>query len=366
MDADLVTRYLRHVAHPRVGTRLLARLLQCHGNLDAVQSALRAECPELDCAADRSSADEERQTEAALEWSAGDGCTLLLFEQTSYPALLREIDCPPPLLFVQGDVGALSLPTIAMVGARRCSEYGRQQALWLATELAARGLVISSGLAQGIDAAAHQGALAGGGVTVAVLGTGIDRVYPQSHEDLAERIKNRGALVSEFPLGMPALPANFPRRNRIVTGLALAALVVEAGLRSGSLISARLATEQNREVLAVPGAINRATARGCHQLIRQGAKLIEGPEDVLEELPAQVQNKLHPQIDVEQTAAENRHQLPASALLILEQLEGGSSLYDTLLERTRLPASELTALLLELQMAGLVKNQSGRYLSVRS
>lgn len=209
---------------------------------------------------------------------------LVCFEDTHYPQLLREIACPPPVLFVAGDVTSLAHPQLAIVGSRRSSCQGEQTAAWLAAELAKLGFCITSGLAAGIDSHAHSGALAAGGRSIAVLGTGIDRTYPLANRQLATSLAGSGALVSEFPLGTPPIPGNFPQRNRIIAGLGLGVIVVEAALKSGSLITARLAMESNREVFAVPGSIHSGNSRGCHQLIREGARLVENVDSVLEEL----------------------------------------------------------------------------------
>jgi DNA processing protein len=203
-----------------------------------------------------------------------------------YPPLLREIPQAPPVLFVHGDPDCLRVPQLAMVGTRNPTPSGRETARQFAAHLAGAGMIITSGLALGIDAAAHQGALAGGGRTIAVMGTSLDRVYPAKHRDLARAIAERGALVSELPTGTPALAENFPRRNRLISGLALGVLVVEAALQSGSLITARLALDQGREVFAIPGSIHNPLAKGCHALIRQGAKLVETANDIVEELGA--------------------------------------------------------------------------------
>ena len=202
------------------------------------------------------------------------------------PPRLLAIPDHPAVLFLRGDSGVLAAPQVAIVGSRRATPAGARIARRLAGELAAHGLVVTSGLAQGVDAEAHRGALEAGGRTVAVLGSSLDRVYPAAHRSLAERIAGQGALVSEFPFGTPPVPWNFPWRNRIISGLSLGVVVVEAAARSGSLVTARLAGDQGREVFAVPGSILNPLSSGCHRLLRDGAKLVERVEDVLEELPA--------------------------------------------------------------------------------
>ena len=225
-----------------------------------------------------------RAADRAIEWLAGTGHHVVTLRQLAYPAQLAASAAPPPLLFVDGDPANLSLPQVAVVGSRQASHHGIDTAFDFGQALAALGLVVASGLARGIDGAAHRGALAGGGKTIAVLGSAIDHIYPRQHRGLADEIRGSGALVSEFPFGTAPLPANFPRRNRIISGLAVGTLVVEAALRSGSLSTALHALEQGREVFAVPGSIHSPLTKGCHALINQGAKLVETVADIVEEL----------------------------------------------------------------------------------
>ncbi|TAN46995.1 MAG: DNA-protecting protein DprA [Methylococcaceae bacterium] len=224
--------------------------------------------------------------DADLAWLEAEGCHAITLADALYPPLLKQIHDPPAVLFVRGDPAVLSLPQLAVVGSRNPTPPGEQTALDFSAALGRAGFVITSGMALGIDAAGHRGALAGGGNTVAVVGTGLDRVYPARHRRLAHDIAEHGALVTEFLPGTPVLPGNFPRRNRLISGLSLGVLVVEAAAQSGSLITARLALEQGREVFAIPGSIHNPLAKGCNALIRQGAKLVETVEDILEELGA--------------------------------------------------------------------------------
>lgn len=229
----------------------------------------------------------QAQIEGALAWATEPGSHVLTLADEAYPRSLLDIADPPVLLYVKGDPALLQRPAIALVGARSATAQGEANAEAFARSLAEAGLTIVSGLALGVDAGAHRGALAAGadgGGTVAVIGTGIDRIYPARNAALAREIAAGGAIVSEFPLGTPPLQHNFPRRNRIIAGLAQGVLVVEAALNSGSLITARLASESGREVFAIPGSIHSPLARGCHRLIRDGAKLVETAEDVIEEL----------------------------------------------------------------------------------
>ena len=222
--------------------------------------------------------------EHSLAWASQPGQSIITLADASYPPALLEIADPPSVLYVRGNPDLLHRRGIAVVGSRNATPQGTQTAESFARHLAAQGLCIVSGLALGIDAAAHRGALAAQGETVAVIGTGADRIYPARNKELAIAIAERGAIVSEFPLGTPAVAYNFPRRNRIISGLARGVLVVEAAPESGSLITARLAAEQGREVFAIPGSIHSPVARGCHKLIKQGAKLVETAQDILEEL----------------------------------------------------------------------------------
>ena len=228
--------------------------------------------------------DPAEAVDRSIEWASQPGQTILTLADETYPQALLEIADPPSLLYVRGNAELLQKRGLAMVGSRNATPQGLQTAENFAKALAAKGLCIISGLALGIDAAAHRGALAGDGDTVAVIGTGADRIYPARNKELALAIVDRDAVISEFPLGTPAIAANFPRRNRIISGLSRGVLVVEAAPESGSLITARLAGEQGREVFAIPGSIHSPVARGCHKLIKQGAKLVETASDVLEEL----------------------------------------------------------------------------------
>ncbi len=299
------------------------------------------------------------EVEADLAWLAGSGRTILTLDDPRYPPLLREIPDPPPLLFVQGDPSVLAAVQLAMVGSRNPSRSGAETAHDFARHLGGVGLVITSGLALGIDAASHRGALRGGGQTVAVLGTGPDRVYPASHRELAHAVVDEGgALVSEYPPGTPPLAHHFPRRNRIISGLSLGTLVVEAAARSGSLITARMAMEQGREVFAIPGSIHNPLARGCHRLIRDGAKLVETAADVLEELAPHLRSALQetpaPQ---EPTAPE----LDSEYRCLLECVGHEATPVDLLVERSGLTAEAVSSMLLLLELQGYVTAAAGGY-----
>lgn len=291
-----------------------------------------------------------------LQWLAAPDRHLLTWEDSRYPSALREISRAPPVLFVQGDPDWLAMPQIAIVGARSASPQGLENAQAFAAELARRGLVITSGLALGIDGAAHRGALAGGGGTVAVCATGLDRVYPARHKALAHEIVANGALISEFPPGVAALAEHFPRRNRIISGMALGVLVVEAARESGSLITARLALEQGREVFAIPGSIHNPMARGCHRLIRQGAKLVETVDDVLEEVGPLLGTR-RATITVQNRAATPARDEVERALLAA--LGDDPVSVDVLAERVAQPLPQLQAALTRLELEGAVATVAG-------
>jgi DNA processing protein len=276
------------------------------------------------------------------EWLLQSGNHLLTLADSDYPATLLTIPDPPQLLYVKGRLELLHGAALAVVGSRHASSQGITDAERFARAMSEAGLTIISGLAQGIDAAAHLGGLDGPGSTIAVIGTGADIVYPAKNRKLAHRIAEQGCLISEYGLGMPAIAANFPRRNRIISGLARAVLVVEAAAQSGSLITARMALEQGRDVFAIPGSIHSVLAKGCHQLIKQGAKLVESAQDILEELQG-----IHP------VAAPASVAQPQGELLAA--LGFGPVDADTLMLRTGLDAATLSAQLLELELAGLLE-----------
>ncbi len=262
------------------------RLLDAFGHPCAILSAPRARLAALvgerlaEAIRQPVAEDQHRPT---LDWLAQADNHLVPITHPDYPEQLRTLPDPPPLLYVKGALALLKRPMLAIVGSRNATPQGCRDAAAFAQALASAGLTIVSGLALGIDTAAHQGALASG-TSVAVVGTGLDRVYPARNRELAHRLAAQGAIVSEFPLGTPPRPGQFPRRNRIISGLALGVLVVEATLDSGSLITARLAAEQGREVFALPGSIHSPLSKGCHRLIREGAKLVESVDDILDEL----------------------------------------------------------------------------------
>lgn len=294
--------------------------------------------------------DAQGEIDMALAWAAEPGNAILTLADAAYPQRLLEAPDPPTVLYVKGRVELLNTPAFAIVGSRNATPQGESNAMAFATTLADAGLTIVSGLALGIDAAAHRGGLRGKGSTVAVIGTGIDRVYPARNQELARDIAAQGAIISEFPLGTPALKENFPRRNRIISGLARGCLVVEAAERSGSLITARLAGEQGRDVFAIPGSIHSPLSKGCHKLIKQGAKLVDDARDILDELgfcaAAERKSTAAPQPDIE-TAK------------LLACLGYDSCDVDTLALRSGLTAERLYAILLEMELDGRIASLPG-------
>ncbi|MBB5211782.1 DNA-processing protein DprA [Microbulbifer hydrolyticus] len=287
---------------------------------------------------------------------------LLHWEHDSYPALLKEITRPPPVLYLCGNPDTLSLPQIAVVGARRASRAGLDNAQAFAAELASSGFAITSGLALGVDAAAHKGALQGAGKTVAVLGTGVNRVYPRRNAVLAEQILAAdGAIVSEMPLGTAPEAGNFPRRNRIISGLSVGTLLVEAAVRSGSLITARLALEQNREVFAIPGSIHNPLARGCHHMIKHGAHLVETSADIVEHLGGLLSGMAQQPGLFEEKAATAGVSLPGEQGAIIRALGGDPRSIEQLARDTGGDTGELMACLLHLELEGLVEQLPGGY-----
>ena len=295
-------------------------------------------------------------------------CQVISYENPSYPPLLRQIADPPLILYVKGNVQALSGHCLAIVGSRHASAYGLQAARRLARDLAERNLVIVSGLARGIDSAAHHGALEGKGKTIAVQGRGMDKVYPSENKKLAEKIADSGAVISEFPLGTGPTPENFPIRNRVISGLSLGVMVVEASEYSGSLITARLAAEHNREVFGVPGNITSAQSFGPNLLIKQGAKLIAEWMDVVEEFPQEIRMQLLPSgeasDDGQRVSDSGRlfeESLTPEQKKVFEALRVDEALFvDAILGLVALPQAQVMQVLLELEMNGLVRQLPGK------
>jgi DNA processing protein len=286
-----------------------------------------------------------------LERVAAVGAHVLTWESANYPQLLREISAPPPVLYVKGTITGEDAWAVAVIGARRASDYGREVTRRLASALARNGITVVSGMARGIDGEAHRAALKAGGRTIAVLGCGIDRTYPPEHHRLAQEIAARGALVSDYPLGTEPEGKNFPPRNRIISGLSLGVLVVEAAVRSGALITADYAAEQGRDVFAVPGSILARGSAGTNALIRDGAKIVLGPEDVLEEL----------NLAMVAERAEVRQALPADEIeaALLTYLSADPTHVDELQQRMGLPVAQVTSALALMELKGMVRQVGG-------
>lgn len=345
---------------PSVGPRTMMRWLETI-NIDALFKASRdellaANIPEKYHALLKTPA--WAQVEKDLAWQDSSSYHhIICYDDERYPALLKEIIDPPLLLYVSGDATLLSNQQIAMVGSRHATAYGLKNAEQFAHCLASAGITITSGLALGIDAAAHAGALAAKGKTLGVMGTGLQRIYPSSHKKLAQQmIEGHGAIVSEFPLAAAPIAANFPRRNRVIAGLSIGVLVIEAAVKSGSLITARFALEQGREVFAIPGSIHQPQSRGCHYLLRQGAKLVEGAEDILEELGG-----------LQMPALDRVTEVPPSDLSpefchLLDQIQYTVTPIDMIIWRSGLTAGAVSSMLLTLELQGRVQSVAGGYI----
>ncbi|WP_295515659.1 DNA-processing protein DprA [uncultured Pseudomonas sp.] len=345
---------LRLHALPEIGAMRQRLLLDAFGSaaaaLSAPASAWRALRLPAVAADARRSAETRERAARALAWLEAPERHLLCLGTEAYPALLAEIADPPPLLFVEGHLAALERPQLALVGSRQASAQGLDNARRFAHSLAAAGFCVTSGLALGIDGAAHQGALDAGGATVAVLGTGLQHLYPRRHLGLARRLlAGGGALVSELPLDCTPQAANFPRRNRIISGLSLGTLVVEASPSSGSLITARLAAEQGREVFALPGSIHHPGARGCHQLIREGAQLVESVEHILDALRGW------------QALPSTTAPVPVEDDPLLRHLAAGPLNSEELAQLSGQPLPEVLVRLTELELGGRVAALHGSW-----
>ena len=370
MERAEINAWLRLTLTPGVGNDTARKLLAAFGSAEAVfaqtETALRhvgsdrlvraltTEPPKL-----------KGLLQATVDWlAAGDDRAMAPIGSVQYPTALLDIEDPPLVLYMMGSLihgvqAAINhLPTnLAIVGSRNPTPQGEANARQFAKAFAEQGLCIVSGLALGVDGAAHDGALLGGGKTIAVVGTGLDRVYPKKHLALAHRIAANGLLVSEFPIGTPPLNANFPKRNRIISGLSVGTLVVEAALKSGSLITARLASEQGKDVFAIPGSIHSPQSRGCHYLIKQGAKLVETAQDVMEELRIPLSTTA--QASRVDPSGDDDDEVPEAESSLLSALGFDIVGLDALQARTGWPTPELQAKLLELELDGLVTRLPG-------
>lgn len=348
-----------------IGSITLQRLLAQFGEIRKIFSASKAELALCGLTEQQSCAlknPDWHAVERILIWSEKNQCCLLTLNDSRYPTLLREIPDAPVLLYVQGNVQILSHAQLAIVGSRNPTFVGREITKQFAHALATAGLVITSGLALGIDAASHRGALNAKGKTIAVCGTGLKYTYPTENQKLAEEIiAHGGALISEFPPDEKPKAKNFPYRNRIISGLSLGVLVVEAKQRSGSLITARYAVEQGREVFAIPGSIHNPLARGCHQLLRQGAKLVETTQDIFEELGTLFTTLNLPRevaVLVEYATLDYKFQQ------LIAQIGHETTPLDAIILRSGLTTSEVSSMLLSLELKGYVQAVSGGYVRV--
>ena len=367
--ADWLRLMLTEGVGPQTARELLSHFGLPENIFGANYSALQ-KCVNEKLALTLSSAPDDpirEQIDTTLEWCKHPGNQVLTFADANYPSALLTIADPPPVLFVKGRAELLNRKSIAMVGSRNATLQGIQNARRFAHVLSTAGLTVVSGLALGIDGAAHEGALseiATEGSTVAVTGTGLDLVYPAKHRELAHQIAVHGCLVSEYPLGTPGIASNFPRRNRIISGLSQGVLVVEAAAQSGSLITARSALEQGRDVFAIPGSIHSPLSKGCHQLIRQGAKLVESAQDILEEIHVQnipLKEKLSsPHVAI--NTAVNSVNPSAITNQLLHAAGHDPVSVDELASRTTMTMAEVQASLLELELEGRIERlASGMY-----
>jgi DNA processing protein len=332
---------------PGLGASTLRQLLKRFGLPEAVLARKRAELASHLTPATLEALDSERVRELvarALDWAAGEHHHIVTLADDTYPRALLETSDPPALLYGHGRIGLLHSPALAIVGSRNASAQGENNAWHFAKALSEAGLTVVSGLALGIDAAAHRGGLAGAGSTIAVLGTGIDVVYPTRNAELAAQIAEKGLLLSEFSLGTPAIAHNFPRRNRLISGLARGCLVVEAALASGSLITARCAADQGRDVYAIPGSIHSPLSKGCHALIKSGAKLVESADDILMELSGFQRSG----------SADTTAALSTSDAGLLGVMGHDPVDVDSLCTRAGLTAEQVAAELLRLELDGQV------------
>jgi len=354
--AELEARLNLH-SLPAIGAQRFNKLMECFASAEQALRAPKSDWRSLGIPIEACNArhanEIKQQVAEALIWLEAENHHLLMWDAENYPTLLAELPDAPPLLFVSGSPEILERPQLAIVGSRSASRPGLDNAKAFAKSLASGGFVITSGLALGIDGAAHQGALDSGGQTVAVLGTGLEQLYPRQHVRLADGLcAQGGALVSELPLNSPPQGRNFPRRNRIISGLSLGVLVVEASPNSGSLITARLAAEQGRSVWALPGSIHHPGARGCHQLIREGAILVESTTHILEDLQGWQQPELVP---ATQTTPQSAHPL-------LDLLSAAPMSSEALAHASDLPLPQVLAALTDLEIEGRVANAGGRWL----
>ena len=339
-----------------LGSQAFFQLLKTFGSPAAIYAASHAQLKEVvteKIASEIKNGIDDDALNDSLNWLTKDNNHLITLADPSYPKALLEISDPPPLLYAKGNLALLNQPSLAIVGSRNASVQGEKNAEAFASDLCHQGLCVVSGLALGIDGAAHRGALKANGATIAVVGTGLDIVYPAKHRDLAHQIVERGLIISEFALGTPSKPQNFPKRNRIISGLSLGCLVVEANLQSGSQITARLAAEQGREVFAIPGSIHSPMSKGCHQLIKQGAKLVDCIQDILDELDikkSEISQQDSASINPEESLKNN---------VLLNMMGFEPIQLEHIVNLSGLTVSEVSSMLMLLELEGSVASLAG-------
>lgn len=355
---------------PGIGPQRYSRLLESIGTPKQILAASSSQLTETGLSTKLASAildTPETLANSDIDWLTADSNHFVItVDDKEYPDLLKQIDSPPPVLFIKGNISLLQDPQLAIVGSRNPTQGGRDNAYEFAHYLAGKGLCITSGLALGIDGFSHKGALDANAPTIAVTATGLDRVYPAKHKDLAHVISRQGVIVSEHTIGTPVRAQNFPRRNRLISGLSVGTLVIEAAVKSGSLITARYASEQGREVFAIPGSIHNPLARGCHQLIRQGAKLVETAEHILEEISPALKQYLETKDPNEESQItpvisknDDTNKPDEDQWLILEMMGFDPLPIDKLVVQTGLTINKVSSILLLLELQGHIEACGG-------
>jgi DNA processing protein len=370
--------WLTAIRAPGLAGKRLIKMVEASGSISGLVSSTGSQLKQLGLKEESVSAIKQPENsliDLDLAWLSEPDHYLITWDSDRYPSLLRRTPSPPAALFVEGNPDLLWQPQLAIIGSRNPSQGGLEHAAAFTKEFCRHGMTITSGMASGIDSAAHDAALVSGGSTIAVTGTGLDMVYPASARNLAKRIRHQGALVSEFPTGTPPKRSHFPSRNRIISGLSLGVLVIEAALNSGTLITARQAAEQGRDVFALPGSLHNPMVKGCHRLIREGARLVETTEDVLSELAplaAELANELRAQLETSEPG--DAPEPPENTALtddpeykqLWDALEFDPRSMDDLIRLSALPAQSVSSMLLLLELQGRVKpHSSGRYSRVR-
>ena len=368
-----IEKWLKLIRADNVGPTTFCKLIKHFGSADKALGASVSELAKINGigfkTAEQIAATRDKfETDAELELAEKLGIWIINIEDKRYPPVLKQIYDPPPVLYIKGDLTKQDNLAISIVGTRRCSLYGQEQASRLAHLLSSAGITIVSGMARGIDTAAHHGALSANGRTVAVQGCGLSNIFPPENKKLFELIAESGACISELPLQFEPMSENFPPRNRIIAGLSLGTIVIEAGFRSGALITAKAALENNREVMAVPGKIDSPLSRGAHQLIKQGARLIESVEDVTEAL-GYIGEQLHSHVSTAAQEASDRIETPLFDASQLNLREDEKTIYnhldkepmhiDHVIAETKLPAGSIRAGLISLRLKGLIKQLPG-------